>query len=178
MNYLTRVTHNNFAFNFTYDQLGRSKMIKVAGEELASFTYTDGQTSTVTTKSPNNNTSVITYDSHGNPTSQKINDKLIFEATYSTSGVLEKYVDELRKTCYTYTYNIDGNVTKITQTNTKSNSVIGYQSYTYDSGQRLTNHSDTRTTSVYKPIYDTHNYRICLDNSIIGWEYDKKYADI
>lgn len=177
VNYLTRVAHNNFYYYFAYDALGRSSSIKAADTELVSFTYTDGETSTVNAKYANTGTSEVTYDSHGKLLKKKINSKTVYEAEYDVTGVLKKSVDKLHDVCYTYAYSKDGKLTRVDEECYSTGNTIGYRTFTYDAGMRLVSCYDSRTKFTYSPIYEKDGSYFYPDNATLGVKLSDKYID-
>jgi YD repeat-containing protein len=185
---LTKVKHNNFFFNFTFDELGRESSVGIDYSTLFTKTYSDTSTSgSVKTEYASGEETVLTSDSFENPISRtykSVNDtesRAIFNAKYDAAGNLIEYLDNETGICYTYKYDSLGNVIEVKQYKGTTYLGIDYYDYNYDYKNRLEATTYAATGHRYKPIYEKivkngieYDYP---DDAVIGVELETKQGN-
>ena len=186
--YLTRVAHNGFNFSFAFDQLGRSKSVKVGdGTEtttLLTTTYEkDGVNDIAETVYASGEKNKITTDILGNPISSTYTDKFgstrtITNATYDSTGKVSQMIDNERGICYNYTYDTKGNVIEIVETDKNSGAVLRTNTFVFDVIERLSSKTYGAVNQTYRPIYES-DVDGCPypDNEVVGISLDNKFID-
>lgn len=176
--YLTRVKHNGFFYDFAYDIFGRQKSVKAAGNTLIERTYTDGEESTVTSVYGNGWTSVVTTDSRGNPIKKTVNGTVISTAEYDEVGNIVKLVDKLKGMWYTYKYDAEGNLATVNEHYTQDGLPINVKTYEYDDCNRLTSKTDSLTGHTYRMLYEKNTHSVIYpDDEVCGTTLEGKYTE-
>ena len=171
---LTKITHNDFDYEFTYDAMGRANKVKIGGVEISNTTHTLSHTTTVETTYASGEKVKTETDRRQRPIKKTYTDAngtatVISETEYDDLNNTTKNVDNVANKCYTYKYNSFGNVTE-----EKVNDAA-FKEYEYDSHNRLTKttfHNGTETQE-YIPIYDKNSSeKIYADNTVVGVTLD------
>ncbi len=162
--YLKKITHNNFDYDFIYDEYGNTTSIKVAGKPLINHQYEANNGYLLKSTYGNKDTINYQYDAFGR-ISKKIN--TTGEATYfyNNSGSLS-HLKYLNNDIY-YTYDLSGRITDI-----KENSF--QKQYQYDKYNNL-----DKVKYKYKTNSKEVSYTYDLDNkleTIIYSNYSIKYT--
>ena len=133
---LTKITHNGFDYGFTYDGMGRTKKVQIAGTTYSENTYTLAETTTVSTEYASGEVMTVETDRHEQPVKRTYSKNsgssvVITEGEYDSLGKTVRVLDKIANKEYTYTYNGFDNVT--------SEKVNGsaFKTYVYDSHNRL-----------------------------------------
>ena len=115
LTYLTSLKHNNFEYNYEYDNLGRVNKILIANEEYLTKSYTDNSE---TTTYKNGATFKQTFNDDGNVTSVEYNQTPILENIYDSLGNLIRSIDNTNNETnpHKYFYNKFGKLYKETAT--------------------------------------------------------------
>ncbi len=115
LNYLTSLKHNDFEYNYEYDNLGKLNRILIANEVYFTKSYTDNS-ETITYK--NGATFKRTFNSDGKITSVEYNQAPILENVYDPLGNLIKSTDKTNNESNVHNYYYDkfGNLYKETST--------------------------------------------------------------
>lgn len=171
---LTKITHNGFDYGFTYDGMGRTKKVQIAGTTYSENTYTLAETTTVSTEYASGEIMTVETDRHEQPVkktycSESGSPVVIAEGEYDALGKAIRVLDKISNEEYTYTYDGYDNVT--------SEKVNGsaFKTYVYDNHNRLasTTVKVGGVSHVYKPIYETRaDGAIYADNTVIGMTLD------
>ncbi len=155
--FLTEMDHNGFTYGFSYDGLGRTKGVTVAGSSIVSRSYTDStSSSTVTTTYGNGAVITVTYDAQGNPTRRtykapgSTTTTTVATATYDAFNRPKTAVDNLAGISYNYRYNNKGHLSQILNGSTV------LESFTYDAYGRLTKHVYNQTGKTYTYTYESN----------------------
>ncbi len=171
---LTKITHNDFDYEFTYDTMGRAQTTKIAGVDFSTNSYTLTETTTVETTYATGEKITVESDRHQNPIKKTYTDSdgiatVIATTEYDDLSRPTKNVDNVANKCYTYKYDSVGNVIE-----EKINDAA-FKEYEYDSHNRLTKttfHNGTETQD-YLPIYDENSDgKIYADNTVVGVTLD------
>lgn len=174
---LTKITHNGFAYGFTYDGMGRTKKVQIAGTTYSENTYTLAETTTVSTEYASGEVMTVETDRHEQPVKRMYttgsNSVVIAEGEYDSLGKTVRVLDKIANKEYTYTYNGFDNVT--------SEKVNGsaFKTYVYDSHNRLasTTVNAGGVSHVYRPIYETRtDGAVYADNAVIGMTLDGTFT--
>ena len=185
--YLTKLTHNNFNFGFTFDSLGREKSVSVENEILFNKSYSKSNTTeTLTTIYASGEESVLITDSRGNPTSRTYKgaydstSRAIFSAKYDGAGILTEYIDNEAGICYNYTYDKHGNVTEVLEKDSATGATLRTNTYVYDTEAHNKVLSTTygATGQKYIPIYEQNSAGDYYpDHAVIGVELETKQGN-
>ena len=171
---LTKITHNDFDYEFTFDGMGRAEKTIIAGTEYTTNSYTLTDTTTVETTYASGEKMTVETDRNQQPvkrtyTDANGNDTVIAEGEYDEVGKPTQIIDKTVNKQYNYIYDAVGNVTE-----EKINGTT-FKECEYDEHNRLiktTFHEDTGT-KIYRPIYDkTDDDRIYADNTVVGVTLD------
>ena len=171
---LTKITHNGFDYDFTFDAMGRAHKTIIAGTEYATNSYTLAQTTTVETTYASGEKMTVETDRHQNPIKRTYTDALgnqsvVATAEYDEMRRLKKSIDNTTNKCYTYTYDEVSNVTE------EYIDGVLFKDYEYDNDNRLvkTTVNAGGATQAYLPIYDkTSDGKIYCDNAVVGVELE------
>ena len=175
---LTAITHNGFEYGFTYDGMGRTKTVSIAGQTYTTNDYVLTDTTTVTTTYAGGEKMTVETDRHDQPVRRTYTDKNgnvteMATGEYDSLGKPVKVIDKVTGKCYTYTYDTYENVTE-----EKVNGVA-FKTYEHDEHNRLTSTTVKvgDGTHVYRPIYDTcADGKIYSDNAVVGVTLDGKFT--
>ena len=186
--YLTRVAHNGFQFDFSFDELGRSKAITV-GDDAASVALLtmryekDGVNDITETTFASGEKNTVTTDIFGNPpvstyTDRDGNTRTVSHATYDLAGKVTQLVDNERGVYYNYTYDAKGNVTKVVEIEAVSGYVLSTNTFVFDANERLTAKKYGAVNHTYRPVYEKdENGQVYPDNEVLGITLDGKFTD-
>ncbi len=162
--YLTRVAHNGFNFGFAFDQLGRNKALTVGDEAMSttllSMNYEkDGVNDITETTYASGEKNKTTTDILGNPILSTYTDKsgstqTISNAIYDSVGKVKRLVDNERGVCYNYSYDSNGNVIRIVETDSNNGDFISTNTFVFDSSDRLTSKKFGNVGHTYRPVYE------------------------
>ena len=124
LNFLTKVSHNDFDITYDYDSRGRISKIKVAGNDYLRFTYDDENNSTTTNYYKEENNAIASFDFFRTVTDKNGNVKEVYykenetateipvlENIYDTFGNLITVNDKINGTTIQYTLDKFGNTT-------------------------------------------------------------------
>ena len=185
--YLTRVSHNGFHFDFAFDELGRSKSVSVGDNNVKTTLFNvdydmSSATDVVTTTYATGEKTEVKFDLFGNPTTSiyTVNgtNTTVSDATYDDAGNLIKLVDNERGVCYNYTYDSDGNVTRVEERNAETNALIATNTFVYGNNQRVNTKTYGAVGHTYRPIYEATDYGwIYSDNEVVGVTLDGSFTD-
>ena len=173
---LSKITHNEFDYDFTYDGMGRMKTVRIADELYSTNVYdTSSATTTVSTTYAGGEKLTVTTDRHQNPVKKTYTNtagatSTLAEAEYDQLGKVTKYIDKTTGDVYTYTYNELGEVETVKLNNSN------YKTHTYDSHGRLTETSayiNNNCILKYTPVYEKDsNNKIYPENNVVGTELE------
>ena len=170
-NKLTSITHNGFAYNFTYDGMGRTKKVMLAGSDYTENTYILTDTTTVSTEYASGEKMTVVSDRKNQPIRRTYKDQngevtVIAEGEYDILGKPVSILDNLASKEYTYKYDGYDNVTE-----EKINGSL-FKKCEYDSHNRLesTELHVLGNVHTYLPIYDkrTSDNAVYIDNAAVG----------
>ena len=135
-NKLTSITHNGFDYTFTYDGMGRTKKVMLAGSDYTENTYVLTDTTTVSTEYASGEKMTVESDRKNQPIRRTYKDQngeetVIAEGEYDILGKPVSILDNLASKEYTYKYDGYDNVTE-----EKINGSL-FKKCDYDSHNRL-----------------------------------------
>lgn len=168
---LTSITHKGFDYSFTYDDMGRTKKLRIAGNDYTENSYTLGETTTVATSYASGETMIVETDLHNQPVKRTYvdsngNSTVIAEGEYDSLGKPITVIDNAGYGRYNYTYDGYENVT-----DEYLNGNL-YKTHSYDDHARLRdNFYDTWCLKeTYTNHYDTRDSdgAIYPDNAVVG----------
>lgn len=114
---ITYITHNGFAYDFTYDENGNMTNAKAGGQQLISVDYDSRTNAEKKIKYGNGNTREYVYDETGLlVTEVKTDGKTAYEYRYDEDGNLQEEKDCENGIVYSYGYE-DGCLTKVESNN-------------------------------------------------------------
>ena len=133
---LATITHNEFDYSFTYDGMGRTKKLRIAGNDYTENSYTLGETTTVATSYASGETMIVETDRHNQPVKRTYvdgngNSTVIAEGEYDSLGKPVTVIDNAAFNQYTYTYDGYENVTA------EMLNGVPFKEYQYDDHNRL-----------------------------------------
>jgi len=146
---LTKITHNSFDYEFTYDSFGNPYQVKVAGTTLITNAY-QGNNGLLDTATYGNGAVVkYEYDNYHRVIAKKVNTVLKFEYTYDNQGNLSSVIDHAGSTAVTYSYFYDfmNRLTKVVGSN--SHNML----FTFDSFGRMDSLTNVVDGTPYKNEY-------------------------
>ena len=114
-NRLSSILHNQFNYNFTYDEFGNVVSVKVGNQALVTNTYEDGNGYLSSMTYGNGTKYSYTYDDYGRVTSIALNDVPRYILVYDANGNLAYTYTVSGNTKQEYTYDNSGNVVRIQQ---------------------------------------------------------------
>ena len=170
-NKLTSITHNGFDYTFTYDGMGRTKKVMLAGSDYTENTYILTDTTTVSTEYASGEKMTVVSDRKNQPIRRTYKDQngevtVIAEGEYDILGKPVSVLDNITSKEYTYKYDGYDNVTE-----EKINGSL-FKKCDYDSHNRLesTEYHVLGNVHTYLPIYDkrTSDNAVYIDNATVG----------
>ena len=105
------ITHNDFQYQFQYDENGNMTDVMVGNRTLLANKYLDNQL--VEEQYGNGHTNRFEYDENGNVTAQMVNGNIAYEWKYDENGNAIECKDVLRNETFSYTYNEENILTNI-----------------------------------------------------------------
>jgi RHS repeat-associated protein len=146
---LTKITHNGFDYEFTYDSFGNPLLVKVAGTTLITNDYLDNNGLLDTATYGNGAVVKYEYDSYHRVIAKKVNNVLKSEYTYDNQGNLSSVVEHAGSTAVTYSYFYDfmNRLTKVVGSN--SHNML----FTFDSYGRIDSLTNVVDGTAYKNEY-------------------------
>lgn len=202
LDFLTKLSHNDFDITYDYDSQGRTTKISVGGSEYATMEYDDKITKTKFKQDGEDKTIETTLDNEGNVYSIKHNNKTIITNTYNTHNQLLGYVDGLIGENVEYKYDEKGSVKEIikdngsfnidittskendliTNTNVKiveqqenGNNTLADLTYTYNYDESIDNNL-TRVTLPNGTIQNIRLDKLGRTKEIINGDFTKQYS--
>jgi len=146
---LTKITHNGFDYEFTYDSFGNPLLVKVAGTTLITNTYQANNGLLDYSTYGNGAVVKYEYDSYHRVIAKKVNTVLKFEYTYDNQGNLSSVIDHAGSTAVTYSYFYDfmNRLAKVVGSN--SHNML----FTFDSFGRMDTLTNVVDGTAYKNEY-------------------------
>ena len=114
-NRLSSILHNQFNYNFTYDEFGNVTSVKVGNQALVTNAYENGNGYLSSMTYGNGTKYSYTYDDYGRVTSIAVNDVPRYILVYDANGNLAYTYTVSGNTKQEYTYDNSGNVVRIQQ---------------------------------------------------------------
>ncbi|HHV11341.1 MAG TPA: RHS repeat protein [Clostridiales bacterium] len=111
-NYLKKLTHNGFYYDFDYDEFGNNKAVKVGTQSLIKYNYNHNNGSLQSVLYGNQDTTSYTYDEYGNVTNVAVNGVDRYQSYANKLGNITKHGDLLNKQLYSYEYDINGRLVR------------------------------------------------------------------
>jgi YD repeat-containing protein len=105
---LTKITHNGFDYNFTYDSFGNVDTIKVGTQNLIDNQYNGYNGSLIKSTYGNGDYTQFAYNEYGKLGSQSYNGSTKFKWYYNSSGTLKQLQDLVNNVLHTYDYDTTG----------------------------------------------------------------------
>ncbi len=115
--FLTSITHNGFNYGFTYDGMGRTKNVKIAGTTYSTNDYLLTDTTTVTTTYATGEKMKVETDRFNQPIKTTYIDadenlEVLLETQYDSLGRVTKSIDNTTENEYNYKYDGFSNLRK------------------------------------------------------------------
>ncbi len=170
--YLTKITHNNFDYDFVRDEYGNTTSIKVAGSPLITHQYEANNGYLLKSIYGNNDTINYEYDTFGR-ISKKTNTTGTATYAYNNRGYLS-HLNYLNNDIY-YTYDLSGRITSIKENNFKKQyqydqyNNLDKVKYNYNSKEKevsYTYDADDKLVTITYPDYSVHYTYDKLDRLI------------
>ena len=164
LDFVTKLSHNDFDINYDYDSKARISKISIAGNEYASMEYKDNTTTTKFTQQGQTQTLETILDEDGNLYSIEYNDQTIIRNSYNKQGQILDSSDKLIEEESEYWYDDHGNLKIIEKNNpetyTKIENTIQNNNITY------TNIVVAKHDDEIELVEQTLNYTYNYDNTI------------
>ena len=172
--YLTQVSHNGLTYGFEYNGLGDITEVSVAGQAILRSACVRGETGDETTtveldeEGEAQNSTVVNKDRYGRITKITRNNVCVLEKEYEDafempygSAKLKTAIDNSAGIVYTYTYDEDGEVNKVTYTGNRSGSIEREK----DSKKRIAKETYTFADTTEELVY-TYGYEDYPDDRV------------
>ena len=161
LNFLTKISHNNFNITYDYDNQGRVTKIKVTDADYLTFVYSQNGLNSQSTITYSNNQSFRTVtDKNGNVIEVYYKESLaateipILENIYDTHGNLIAVNDKVTNTTTEYTLDKFGNI--MLQEDTQHNLAVKKQnSFDAENNNTATKYTIGTNTQNYLYSYNT-----------------------
>ena len=115
-NRLSAIEHNDFEYEFNYDEFGNTSSITVDDRILVANTYGDNNGYLEQKEYGNDTEYTYTYDEYGRVTSVAVNGTTKFNTVYNKKGQVAHIHDVANNRKLVYTYDISGRVLKMEYT--------------------------------------------------------------
>ena len=115
-NRLSAIEHNDFEYEFNYDEFGNTTSITVADRILVANTYADNNGYLEEKEYGNGTEYTYTYDEYGRVVSVAVNGTTKFNTVYNKKGQVSYIYDIANNRKLVYTYDISGRVLKMEYT--------------------------------------------------------------
>lgn len=192
---VSKITHNGFNYNFTYDVHGRPTKTSVGSQALCTYAYnSDGTLKTATYG--NGVVHKYLYDNLDRVTGEQYNGTTAYSYYYGADGALGRYVDHANNITANISYDLVGRVTDVgfnneekihytydSKGNTSSyyyrnaNGKLSSASYTYtDDGLPATTTLGNTAYPTFNYTYDPLNRLTKISHAVNGERIDTEYS--
>ena len=175
---LTKEVKDGILKTYTYDDNSNRTgfVLSSGGVEKLNISYTYDALNRLLNVSSGSNTAIYAYDKNSNVISLSMGDKISNTYAYNKANLLTAQTDSVLGKTYALSYNVDGNISSITETGKPS------KTYTYDNtGKLVSETSEGKYTADY--TFDNRQNRITKaytdladggNNAVINYTYNLK----
>lgn len=164
-------TQNGVNYNFAYNLLGMDKSVSVGNQNLITNNYETVTANLLSSDYGNGEKVGYDFDNKDRVTAQKYNDSIINRYEYYSDGKLDLRQDLVNCVTYKYSYDLQGNLSKVTDS--KGNEQIYQTDYSNNSSSTKEIINGINYTTTYSNNTDNNPKQVVMNSGAkLDYSYD------